>query len=288
MKRVAVVGAGGQLGAAIVEEFTGAFEVSALHRAALDLGDLGAVVAEMRRIQPAVIVNCAAYNAVDEAQDHPIDAFETNALVVRTLARAARDVGAGLVHYSSDFVFDGEGSRPYTEDDPPNPRSVYAASKLVGEWFALDAEPAWVLRVESLFDRAEHGPPSKGSVPAILRALVEGPPPKVFEDRTVTPTSVVDAARATRRLVEIGAPAGVYHCVNSGVCTWVEFTREAARLLGVEPRFEAVRMADLKLKASRPLYCALSNQKLRDAGVNMPTWQESLARYINGPYRRSR
>jgi dTDP-4-dehydrorhamnose reductase len=184
------------------------------------------------------------------------------------------------VHYSSDFVFDGTATAPYTEEDRPNPRSVYAASKMLGEWFAADAPAAYILRVESLFGRAPHSGPVKGSVAAILEALGSGTTVKAFEDRTVTPTYVLDAARATRELFERRPPAGIYHCVNSGRCTWLELAREAARLLGVEARIEPVRLADVRLKAARPQYCALSNEKLRSIGIDMPTWREALERYL--------
>jgi dTDP-4-dehydrorhamnose reductase len=280
MMRIAVVGARGQLGAAVVHELASGHDVTPFTHAALDINDPAAVDAAMAAAAPDVIVNCAGYNAVDAAEDHPIDALRTNALAVRTLARTATAHGAALVHCSSDFVFDGAAETPHTEDDRPNPRSVYAASKLVGEWFAADAPRAYVLRVESLFGRAPDGPPAKGSAEGILAALRAGGVAKVFEDRTVSPTYVLDAARAMRELVERRAPAGLYHCVNSGRCTWVEFAQEAARLLGIEPRLERIRIADVPLRAARPTYCALSNRKLAAAGIAMPTWQDALVRYL--------
>jgi dTDP-4-dehydrorhamnose reductase len=278
--RVAVVGAGGQLGAAVVHELRGRHDVTPLTRRDLDINDAGAVDAVMTAAAPQIVVNCAGHNAVDAAEDQPIDALRTNALAVRTLARAAVEHDAALIHCSSDFVFDGRTERPHTEEDRPNPRSVYGASKLLGEWFAADAPHAHVLRVESLFGRAPDGPPAKGSAEAILAALQSGGVPRAFEDRTVSPTYVLDAARAIRELVERDAPAGLYHCVNSGHCTWLEFAREAARLLGVEPRIEAIRMADVPMRAERPKYCALSNAKLAAAGIVMPPWQDALARYV--------
>ena len=286
--RIAVLGARGQLGAAVVHECTarpggpGNHEVIAFDHLALDITDAAAVAAAMERVQPEVIVNCAGYNAVDAAEDHPVDALQANAFAVRTLARVATAQGATLVQYSSDFVFDGTAGQPYTEEDRPNPRSVYAASKMIGEWFAVDAPRAYVLRVESLFGRAPAGPPAKGSATVIVEALRAGRTPRVFEDRTVSPTYVIDAARATRQLVEAHAPAGLYHSVNSGRCTWVEFAREAARLLRVEPRLEAVRMADVSMPAARPQYCALSNEKLASIGIVMPSWQDALGRYLEG------
>jgi dTDP-4-dehydrorhamnose reductase len=156
---------------------------------------------------------------------------------------------------------------------------VYATSKLLGEWFAADAPRAYVLRVESLFGRAPGAGPEKGSVAGIVNTLKAGGSPKVFEDRTISPTYVIDAARATRRLLESAAPAGLYHCVNSGRCTWLEFAQELVRQLHIEPRLVPVRMADMVLRAPRPQYCALSNEKLRSVGVEMPSWQDALKRF---------
>ncbi len=230
--RIAVVGARGQLGAAIVHECQDRHEAIAFDRAALDLTDDKAVAAAMEKARPDVIVNCVAYNDVDGAEDHALEALSVNAFAVRALARAASATNATLVHYSSDFVFDGKASEPYVENDAPNPRSTYASSKLLGEWFAADAPRSYVLRVESLFGRAPGGPPAKGSVESILRALEAGNEARVFEDRTVSPTYVIDGARATLVLVEQNAAPGLYHCVNSGRCTWLEFARELARQMG--------------------------------------------------------
>jgi dTDP-4-dehydrorhamnose reductase len=277
--RIAVVGAQGQLGAAILREFEPRHDVVAFGRETLDVADDRAVAAAMARALPDAIINCAAYNDVDGAEDHPVDALNANSFAVRALARAAAERDATFVHYSTDFVFDGTATRPYTETDPPNPRSTYAASKLLGEWFAVDAPRSYVLRVESLFGRAAGGGPSKGSVATIAKALEAGEEARVFEDRTVSPTYIIDAAKATLQLVEQSAPPGLYHCVNAGHCTWLEFARELARQLNVEPRLVPVRMADLALRAARPLYCALSTAKLAAAGIVMPTWQDAVARY---------
>jgi dTDP-4-dehydrorhamnose reductase len=278
-----VVGARGQLGAAIVRECEPHHEVLALGHDALDITSDEAVAASVKRARPDVIINCAAYNDVDGAEDHPIDALNLNAFAVRALARAAAEHDAALVHYSSDFVFDGTAVEPYTEVDPPNPRSTYAVSKLLGEWFAADAPRAYVLRVESLFGRAPGAGPAKGSVASIAKTLLAGGEARVFEDRTVSPTYIMDAAMATRQLVEQvpAAPSGVYHCVNAGHCTWLELAKELARQLGVEPRLVPMRMANATLRAERPVYCALSVAKLAAAGIVMPSWQDAVARFAN-------
>jgi len=278
--RVVVTGAAGQLGSAIVEEFRKAHDTVPLTRRELDVADDAAVATSLDRLRPEVIVNCVAYNYVDLAEDHPLDALSANAFAVRALARAAERHGATLVHYSSDFVFDGKASSPYAETDRPNPQSVYASSKLLGEWFALDAPGSYVLRVESLFGRAATGPEPKGSIAVILNALLAGRSPNVFIDRTISPTHVIDAAHATRQLVESRAAAGLYHCVNSGSCTWMELAQELARQLGIEPKLTGVRLSDVPQRAVRPQYCALSNEKLRSVGITMPSWPNALGRYL--------
>jgi dTDP-4-dehydrorhamnose reductase len=278
--RIAVAGARGQLGAAIVRELAPRHDLIPLVREDLDISDDEAVRTAIDRLRPEAIINCAAYNDVDGAEDEPVRALNVNAFAVRALARSAAAADAIFVHYGTDFVFDGTASVPYREDDRPNPRSVYAASKLLGEWFAADAPRWYVLRVESLFGHIPGARPARGSVAGIFTKLMAGEETRVFEDRTVSPTYVVDAARATRELLELQAPSGLYHCVNAGSCTWLAFARERARQAGVQPRLVPVRMADMRLRAERPLYCALSNQKLASAGVTMPTWQDAIGRYL--------
>jgi dTDP-4-dehydrorhamnose reductase len=117
-------------------------------------------------------------------------------------------------------------------------------------------------------------------VAAIVDALRQGRTARVFEDRTVSPTYVPDAAKATRLLIEGALPSGLYNCVNTGACTWAEFAMEIARLLDVPPALERVRMAEVSLRAARPLYCVLSNRKLASVGVDMPTWEDALARHL--------
>ena len=278
--RIAVVSAKGQLGAAVVQAAGEQHEVVTFERRTLDVTDAQAVEQAIARVKPEVVINCSGYNMVDAAESHPVEALQVNAFAVRALARAARQAGAVLVHYSTDFVFDGTASTPMTEDVPPNPRSTYASSKLLGEWFAADAPTHYVLRVESLFGVAPGGP-DKGSLTSIVNGLRAGSTVKVFGDRTVSPTYIDDCARATLALLERRAEPGLYHCVNSGAATWHAVGLEAARQLGVTPNFEVVSVADVKLPASRPQYCALSNAKLNAAiGYEMPTWQDALGRYL--------
>jgi dTDP-4-dehydrorhamnose reductase len=276
MTRVMVTGAAGQLGSTIVARLSASCDVSAFTRAHLDLSDATAVLDMMTTRSPDVVINCAAYNDVEAAEDAAQAAITGNALAVQALARAANATRATLIHYGTDFVFDGTADRPYVETDACRPLSTYGMSKLLGEWFALDAPGAYVLRVESLFG----GRPAKSSIDKIIAAIRAGQPVRVFADRTVTPSFVDDVAAATEQLMASRPAPGVYHCVNSGVTTWLGIAAEIARLLRRDAELIPVKSTEVNLKAKRPVYCALSNDKLKVAGVPMPTWQDALARYI--------
>jgi dTDP-4-dehydrorhamnose reductase len=274
--RFFVTGAAGQLGSVVVERFSAFGDVTAMTRNDLDISRESDVLRAVRDARPDVIINCSAYNQVDRAEEEAVQALEVNAFGVLALARAAREAGAVLVHYSTDFVFDGESDRPYVESDPAAPQSNYGRSKLLGEWFAADAHAHYVLRVESLFG----GHPAKSSVDKILDTIRQGQPARVFVDRTVTPSYVVDVADATLKMLHTRAAPGLYHCVNSGTTTWLGVAEEASRLLSLQPTLVPVEVASVSLPAKRPRYCALSNEKLRAVGVDMPDWRDALARHV--------
>lgn len=276
---VLVTGAAGQLGAAIVRAFSDGV-VIAHTRETLDVTDGEAVRRVVGAAAPAVVINCVAYNDVDGAEDRPLEAFAVNAMAVRSLARAAEESGAALVHYGTDFVFDGSADEPYDEEVTPAPRSAYGMSKLLGDWFALDAPRGFVLRVESLFGSPRGWTGRRGTLDGIVAGLEQGRPVRVFTDRVVSPSYVSDVAAATRHLIESSAAPGLYHCVNSGQGTWQAVALEAAHRLGVTPTLEPISMDQVTLKAPRPRYCALSNRKLASAGFDMPAWQDALGRWL--------
>jgi dTDP-4-dehydrorhamnose reductase len=277
--RVLVTGASGQLGATIVRAFSDA-AVIAHTRASLDVTDAMAVRRAVAAAAPQVIVNCAAYNDVDGAEGLPSTALAVNAFAVRSLARAAADAGATLVHYSTDFVFDGTAREPYGEDAAPSPRSTYAASKLLGEWFALEAPGAYVLRVESLFGAPRGWTGRRGTLDGLVAAIEQGGEVRVLTDRVVSPTYTPDIAAATRHLVDVDAAPGLYHCVNAGFGSWYDVAREAAGILGVTPRYVTLTMDQVPLKAARPRFCALSPARLAAAGFPMPPWTDALRRWL--------
>lgn len=272
-----VTGAEGQMGRAIVERFAAGAEVLALGRRDLDITDAAAVAEVFGRHRPDVVINCAAFTDVDGAEERQADALAANGLAPGILARAAEAAGATLVHFSTDFVFAGKDDRTWTEADAPEPQSVYGQSKLVGEWLARDCRRHYILRVESLFG----GPRGRSTIDRIAGGLREGREMKLFHDRTVTPSFTVDVAEAAHTLIVRDAAPGVYHCVNSGTTTWLGMGRHIARLLGLDDRLLVpVSVGDVRLKAARPQFAALSNRKLADAGVPMPPWEDALARYL--------
>ena len=274
--KVLVTGARGQLAGAIIDAYKDTSQVLAYSRGDLDVADYDAVMKRVQADAPHVIINCAAYNNVDRAEDEADIALDANAFAVRVLARAAQSSGATLVHYITDFVFDGRAARPYIEEDPPNPQSVYAQSKLLGEWFALEAPRAFVLRVESLFGGAN----ARSSIDRIVQSIAEAREAKVFRDRVVSPSFVMDVAAATQVLVDRGEP-GLYHCVGTGHATWHEVALEIARVMGKEreANLVPVSVAEVTQRAPRPQFAALSNEKLSRV-LPMPTWQDALRRYL--------
>jgi len=277
--KVIVAGAAGHLGQAMVARLAREHAVTPCTRADVDLTDHRAVMDFVQRAAPNAIVNCAAYNDVDGAQQHQERAFAVNAFVPRTLARAAEALDATLIHYSTDFVYAGTASQPYAEDDLPEPQSVYAQSKLVGEWMAAGWHKHYVLRVESLFG----GTLAKSSVDRIVAAVRRGAEAPVFFDRVTSPSFIEDVADASAHLLSTGAPYGLYHCVNSGHATWLDLGREIARVLGrPDAALKPVSVDEVKLVAPRPRFAALSNRKLAAAGFAMPSWQDAIRRHLQG------
>lgn len=241
------------------------------------------VAAFVAAMQPELILNCAAYNRVDQAEDDPETAFAANALGPHNLALAAAACGATLVHYSTDYVFDGPGRRPYTEADAPCPGSVYGASKLAGEHLAMAFCPStFVLRVCGLFGYA--GSRDKGSnfVETILSLARQGKPLKVVDDQRLTPTSTADVVTATLSLVRT-KEYGLYHMTAGGECTWYEFARAILEEEGVETELSPVASEYYKTRARRPAYSVLDNARLRAVGErDLPEWRDGLRRYLAG------
>jgi dTDP-4-dehydrorhamnose reductase len=249
----------------------------------LRLEDASAVMEFVTRSAPELVINCAAYNRVDEAEDRPEDAFAANVFGVRNLALAARAAGAPMVHFSTDYVFDGLGRTPYTEDELPCPRSVYGVSKLAGELMLQSTwEKHYICRVCGLYGYA--GSRDKGSnfVETVIARAREGKPLRIVDDQVLTPTPTLDVAEAVRGLIATGRH-GLYHMTSAGECSWFEFAKAIFEDLGFPVDLTAVSSDAFPTKARRPRYSVLDNRNLRAIGLpDLSPWREGLRRYLKG------
>jgi dTDP-4-dehydrorhamnose reductase len=280
--RCALIGAAGQLGYDLARTFDVPGELVPLTRAELDLVDHAAVGRVLREIRPTHVLNTAAYNLVDRAEDEPGDAFAVNAEAVGALAGVCDGLGATLVHFSTDYVFDGRRATPYGEDDEPSPLSAYAESKLEGERRALaGGRAAFVFRVCGLFGVAPTAGRRRANfVDLMLRLARDGQPIRVVADQVLTPSYTRDLALKVWRVLARGAP-GLYHLTNAGATSWYDFAREIFRLSGLAPALTAVTAAQYGARARRPAYSVLGHGRLAAIGEDdLRPWQDALAAYL--------
>jgi dTDP-4-dehydrorhamnose reductase len=219
---------------------------------------------------------------VDEAESHAGHAYTVNALGPRALALSAAAMGAILVHYSTDYVVDGNRATPYREEDAPLPLSAYATSKLAGEHFVRALAPRhYVLRVCGLFGLAGRATRHGNFVETMLRAAEAGKELRVVSDQIVAPTSSSDVARVTLDLLRRHAPYGLYHCTSPGAVSWHDYARAIFDLAGVPVSLRPVSAAEYGAPARRPAYSILDNGKLEAAGVPRPGhWHDRLTEYL--------
>jgi dTDP-4-dehydrorhamnose reductase len=283
MRRVAVIGANGQLGLDVCQAFASAgYDVAALNHAELEVADRAAVDAVLTPLAPAVIVNTAAMHNVDACEADPARAFAVNGIGARNIAQAATALGAVVVHVSTDYVFDGATRRPYVEEDAPRPLNVYGITKLAGEYAVRVAGPRHaVVRSSGLYGtgacRAKGG---LNFVRLMLKLARERGEVRVVTDEMVTPTYTRDLAAQLVPIAE-GTLGGVVHATCQGACSWNEFAAAIFELAGQPVRLLAATSADFPAKVPRPTYSVLDNARLRAAGVDrMPPWRESLRRYL--------
>lgn len=281
--KIAVVGGNGQLGHDVVEAFAaGGGEVCALTHQDLELSAFDSVAACLRALRPDVVVNTAAMHHVENCERDPPQAYAVNAVGARHLAAVAQDLGAVLIHVSTDYVFDGSKPRPYTEDDLPLPLNVYGNSKLAGEYFVrTGSEKHIILRTSALYGR--HPCRAKGGdnfVDRMLRLGRERGEVRVVASETVSPTSTRDLARQIAALSDAGV-YGLFHATAEGSCTWHEFACEIFAAAGLPVRCLAAGAGDFPAKVPRPAYSVLENAKLKRAGLNrFGHWREGLHAYL--------
>jgi dTDP-4-dehydrorhamnose reductase len=283
--RILLVGALGMLGRRVHEVLRGRCEVVPTARGPsaageirpLDVADEAAVRAAVRDAKPSVIVNCAGYTAVDQAESEPDAAWAVNAVAPRILAEESAALGAVMVHVSSDFVFDGTKREPYVETDAVNPQSAYAKSKEAGERFVREnARDHVIVRTQWLY--GEDGKHFPGT---ILRLRREGKPLRVVDDQVGAPTYARDVAGTIGRILDAGL-RGTIHVANKGEASWFEFAKAVLDLAGEPAPVEPIKAAEFKAPAKRPAYSVLRNGVLeRTIGDTMRPWRDALAAFVH-------
>lgn len=281
MKTV-VLGSTGQFGAACVEVFRRAgHEVIPASHAEVEVTDSRSVRRAIGSSRPDAVINCAAYVRVNDAEDRAEDAFRVNGIGALHVAQACAESSALCVYVSTDFVFDGSMSRPYTEEDVCHPINVYGTSKLAGEYLVQQSSRRWLIaRVASLFGQA--GSRGKGGnfVDTIVRDARVGHPIRVVGDVRMSPTHAPDAASALEQLIRRGQ-AGLFHLANAGSCTWFEFARRILELAGLDPILEPVPSREYPTKAQRPKNSALDSVKLPpEVRAFLRPWEDAVAAYL--------
>jgi len=281
--KVAVTGANGQLGTDLCQALHN-FDVIPFTHADIEIADVVSVKEAMLKHKPAVIINTAAYVRVDDCEDEKDKAFSVNALGARNVAVVAQELGAKLVHISTDYVFGGEAepqTTPYTEFDTPVPLSIYGKSKLAGEnlvrHFCLRH---FIVRASGLFGVAGSSGKGGNFIETMLRLAKERDELRVVNDQAFSPTYTKDLATKIAQLIQTEY-YGIFHITNRGACSWYEFTREILKLAGITTPVVPITSDQYPQKARRPRYSVLDNSHLRLLGMDdMRPWQEALKDYL--------
>lgn len=281
-QRVAIFGSAGQLGVELVRTFAAAgHTLLRLTRAEIDVVNQSAVERQLADFQPDIVINSAAYNMVDVAEKEPAAAFEVNALAVRSMALACRQLDARLVHFSTDYVFDGRAGRPYTESDSVHPLGAYAVSKLAGEWYAQAyLESPLIIRTCGVFGPGGLQTARGNFIETMLRLAHGRQTIRVVEDHVASPTYAPALATRTLALLDKGL-SGLFHVGGGVALSWYEFAGMVFNQAGMSPELRPTNEREYRTPARRPQFSALSNGKMEAAGIEpMPALADALADYF--------
>jgi dTDP-4-dehydrorhamnose reductase len=274
--RLLVLGADGQLGSDVVRLLSPTVEVTARTADELDVTDRTRLRQAVKASRPDVVINCAAYTAVDRAETEQDAAYRVNVLGARNVAQAARGVGARVVYFSTDYVFDGTATEPYDEDAPTAPLSVYGRTKLQGEQATREANPDHlVLRLAWLYGRSGHN-----FVRTVLRLARAKDELRIVDDQVGSPTFTEDVVHQLWTAIEDDC-TGTYHCVNTGQASWHAFASHIVHRLGLNVPVVPIRTVDYPTPARRPTYSVLADRKFDLEQLNgMRPWEDALDDFL--------
>lgn len=283
-RRILITGSKGQLGRALNQVLSEKSEITIINTdmgeltaycpISLDITNAVAVMNFVQDLKPDVIINCAAHTAVDLCESDQERAYKINALGPKNLAAAAHAVDAKMVQVSTDYVFDGESDKPYTEEDTTNPKSVYGSTKLAGEQFVQEnCKKHFIIRTAWLYGEG------KNFIKTMLSLAEKNPEIRVVNDQYGTPTSALELARAISKLIDTES-YGIYHGTCEGIATWYEFAVEIFRITGNTVKVNPITTEEYPTPASRPMFSVLENKNLKSLGIYMKPWEEALQEYL--------
>ena len=277
MKKIIVTGCNGQLGRAVNLFFKDNKDISFVNTdvGELDITNIDKVMELAREVQPYAIINCAAHTGVDACETEYDKAFKINAIGPRNLSIAARETGAKLMHISTDYVFDGKGTRPYVETDATNPQGAYGSTKLAGENFVKDfADRYFILRTAWLYGDG------KNFAKTMLRLSEDHEKVRVVGDQFGSPTSASELTKAINALL-FTENYGMFHATCEGSCSWAEFAREVFRLAGKTTKVEAITTEEFGAPAPRPAYSILENRMFKlTTDFMFADWHDAIVEYM--------
>jgi dTDP-4-dehydrorhamnose reductase len=282
-RKVVVFGSRGQLGVELVRVFKErSYEVVSLDRTKVDISDPASVEKILATEDPGNVVNAAAYNQVDVAENEPLPAFMANGFAVRNLAMACRQIDARFVHFSTDYVFDGAAGRAYTEDDRPHPLGAYGVSKLAGELYAQAyLEKPLVIRTSGVFGPGGLRTARGNFIELMLRLAASNRPIRVVEDHVASPTYAPLLAARTVDLLE-AKQHGLFHIGGGTPISWFDYAALIFRVAGLQPQLQPTNEREYRTAARRPKYSALSNAKLESCGIApMPPLEKAIEMYLH-------
>lgn len=284
--KILLVGKNGQLGRELNNQLSQTTHtVVSAGREEVDITDKLAVEKIIQHHKPEIVINASAFNNTSLAEDEPGKAFEVNTYAIQNLAKSSNKAGAQFVTFSTDYVFNGSKQNTYSEDDLPSPIQMYGISKVAGEYAAASYNPqSVIIRTCGVYGGTEGSSVKGNFVLNILKKAKEQQEIEVVDDQIVTPTYAVDLASATIALLEKKAEQGIYHLINEGHCSWAEFALEIIRLSNMSVTIKSVSMKDMKVTVPRPLYSVLANNKAKSMGIQLPTWQDAVSRYMQFIY----
>jgi dTDP-4-dehydrorhamnose reductase len=277
--KITIIGSTGQLGTDLMKILQNEHEVIGLTHKDIEVSDHESCLI-LKKYKPEAIINTAAFHKTDQCEEEPLKAFSVNAIGAKNVATISKEIDAITVYISTDYVFDGSKTEPYTEEDTPNPINTYGISKLAGELYTKQNPKHYIIRVASLFGVA--GASGKGGnfVETMIKKALNKEVISVVDDIWMSPTYTKDAASIIKKILEANLPYGIYHATNKGYCTWFQFAQEIFKLTGLTPIIKPIKTDQLQMKAKRPRFSALESIKLPKYGIQTQRWEEALKEYL--------